>query len=145
MMETIIFPSRVDLWLVILVVAVFVLVFAFHYVVPKESKLRTSRKTHVRFLASVVPTAIFCVWLFTTTKYSLFEDRLAIASGPFSWEIDIASIESITESNSTLASPALSLDRLLITYEEGRSILISPLDKELFVENLSQRMISDME
>jgi hypothetical protein len=44
----------------------------------------------------------------------------------------------MTESRSPFSSPALSLDRLQIDYGAGKSILISPADKEGFIEAIEE-------
>lgn len=65
--------------------------------------------------------------------------ELLVRSGPFRWRIAIDGIESIRPSRSPLSSPALSLDRLEITYGGGRRLLISPEDREGFLEAIVAR------
>jgi hypothetical protein len=54
----------------------------------------------------------------------------------FKTSINIRSIKTIRESGSILAAAAASLDRLEILYNESDSILISPREKEKFIEHL---------
>ena len=78
----------------------------------------------------------FVEWIFQSTYYSVDQDYLRIRSGPFRWRVPIAEIESIAPSNSFLSSPALSLDRLRVNYRGGRWILVSPSDRDWFINAL---------
>jgi hypothetical protein len=51
------------------------------------------------------------------------------------WRIRYAEISRVEPSASPLSSPACSLDRLLIEYGQRR-ILVSPLDRAVFVRSL---------
>ncbi len=57
-----------------------------------------------------------------------------IRSGPFRWQVPISEIEDIVQTRNPLSSPALSLDRLQVSYSNGRTIMISPADREGFIE-----------
>jgi hypothetical protein len=75
--------------------------------------------------------------LITTTYYSIEGPILKIVSGPIRWKVPIAEITSITPTRSLLSSPALSLDRLKITWgPKNRKIIVSPADKDGFVRAL---------
>ena len=78
-------------------------------------------------------------WILTTTHYTLDDDTLVIRSGPFRWRVPVAEMRAVTETSNPLSSPALSLDRLRIEYENGRSVMISPEDKEGFLRDLRSR------
>ncbi|MBS0425570.1 MAG: PH domain-containing protein [Proteobacteria bacterium] len=80
----------------------------------------------------------FPVWLYVSTRYIVDNDDLKIISGPFSWNIPIASITSVQETQSAVTSPALSFDRLEIAYGEDKMIIISPVDKEKFIQKLGK-------
>jgi hypothetical protein len=52
-------------------------------------------------------------------------------------------IEKITLTHNPLSSPALTLDRLWITYRHGgkkRAVMISPLDKDGFLKAVAARV-----
>ena len=51
-------------------------------------------------------------------------------------KIDIGTIKKIVPIKNMLSAPALSMDRLEIFYNENESVMISPEDKEEFVERL---------
>lgn len=70
------------------------------------------------------------------TGYYIMSDTLEIKVGPFSSKIDIKEIKSIEDSRNPISSLALSLDRIKIVYGNSRVVLISPKEKELFIEEL---------
>lgn len=75
-------------------------------------------------------------WILLGTSYIIDSNCLRIKCGPFKWQVAIADITSITPTSSALSSPALSLDRLRINYGFGCTIMISPRDKEQFIQEL---------
>jgi len=78
-------------------------------------------------------------WTVLATYYTIDDACLRVRSGPFSWVIDLKDVESITPTRNPLSSPALSLDRLRIDYGRGRSLMVSPADKDTFVRDLMHR------
>lgn len=78
----------------------------------------------------------FELWLLFSTGYTLEPTRLLVRSGPFSWTVALAEIQSISPTNSPLSSPALSFDRLLIRYGKHGQIMISPAEKQAFLSEL---------
>ena len=79
------------------------------------------------------------LWLLTSTRYILESVRLTIHSGPFTWQVLLADITKVYATRNPLSSPALSLDRICLEYGAGKSIMISPADKEHFIQDLEQR------
>lgn len=53
-------------------------------------------------------------------------------------KIDIHSIKMIAETNSLISSPAASLDRLEIIYNDHDSVIISPKDKSGFIDHITK-------
>ena len=86
--------------------------------------------------AVVLVAYAFVEWIFQSTYYTVDQDYLRIRSGPFRWRVPIVDIESITPTRNPLSSPALSLDRLRIDYRGGRWIMVSPNDRDWFVNAL---------
>lgn len=79
----------------------------------------------------------FVVHMMMTTDYTIDGDRLLVRSGfVVRLCIEIESINKITETRSFISSPALSLDRLEIHYNKYDSILISPRQKQTFINEL---------
>ena len=72
-----------------------------------------------------------------STRYVINDRQLVVRSGPFRWHIPIDEISGITPTSDPIASPALSLDRLRITYKQTKSVLISPKDKDGFLAQIA--------
>lgn len=82
------------------------------------------------------PVLLFILLIWFRMYYKIKADTLIIIYGPFSKKIDVNQITSIRHSRSILSAPALSLDRLEINTNKFDTVLISPKDKELFMETL---------
>ena len=90
-------------------------------------------------LIFTLPIAIMLVWLWFSTGYEVSGDLLIIRSGPFKKSIPIKDINKITQTNNLMASFALSLDRLEITYgSKFGMVVVSPKDKVGFVSLLKR-------
>lgn len=86
----------------------------------------------------LLPVILFMVYMFMSTVYIVDNELLIVKSGfVFNDTIKIKTIRKISETYNLLSSPATSLDRLEITYNKYDSVLISPKDKYLFIENLT--------
>lgn len=80
---------------------------------------------------------LFIIHLFTSISYTIIEDELKVKAGFLvNTKIPISSIHKIKETNNLISSPAASLDRLEIFYGKYDSIIISPLDKNEFIQDL---------
>ena len=77
-------------------------------------------------------------WIFLGTRYELGERHLVVRSGPFRWTLPYESLVEVRPSRSPLSSPALSLHRLELRSAAGRSILVSPADREGFLRHLAE-------
>ncbi|MDM5187285.1 PH domain-containing protein [Bacillus sp. DX4.1] len=78
----------------------------------------------------------FLLLMWFKTHYSITNKELVISSGVFKWSIPIDTIHSIHLSSNIMASPALSFNRIDISYSNYKNILISPQDKDLFIKRL---------
>lgn len=80
---------------------------------------------------------VIIAYLFYDTTYTIVGQHLEIRFGfLYKQKIDITTIREIKETNNPLSSPAVSLDRLDIRYGRSGSVLISPKDKQRFVQEL---------
>ena len=77
------------------------------------------------------------LWLLLATTYEIDDETLRVRSGPFRWLIPLDEIERVEETRSALSAPALSLDRIRIVYGSGKSIMVSPQNKEDFITVIS--------
>ncbi|MBT8130883.1 MAG: PH domain-containing protein [Gammaproteobacteria bacterium] len=79
---------------------------------------------------------VLILWIYFATYYVIEDQTLRIYHGPFRWKITLSQIESIDETRSPLASPALSLNRLRITYAGGKKVMVSPERRSEFISLL---------
>jgi len=129
------FPSKRDAWLVLVLwVAVAISVAC---VAPLTPHL--SRGAGLVTVGVSAGTALLCLWVLYGTYYDLGTEWLRIHSGPFRFRVPIARIERVVPTRNPLSSPACSLDRLRISWHDGRGIMISPEDKEGFLRALLER------
>lgn len=123
-----VFKSKIDWWLlVILVFAIAVSLISAYATVKQAGTSNTIIGVLLALVGAGLP-----LWLLLTTKYIVASQLLTISSGPFSWVVPLSSISSVTETRNPLSSPALSLDRLAIKYENGKTVMVSPADKAAF-------------
>lgn len=127
-----IYRSKIDAWLVIVLsVSMGIMLASVStglFSVPEQGR--------VVVLISLVIAVGLPVWLLLSTRYVVSRRQLRVQSGPFRWKIPVADIARIMPSNSPLASPALSLDRLRIEYGSGKSLLVSPRLASDFIRDL---------
>ena len=127
-----VYRSKIDVWLiVVLAVAIVVSLLAALTVLSVRSPAAWSVAAFTAIIGAGLP-----LWLLLSTHYTLGHGQLVVRSGPFKWRIPVAEITSITPTSNLLSSPALSLDRLRIDYGVGKSVMISPRNKEKFVKDI---------
>ncbi len=127
------FRSKVDAWLVVVVVAALVaqagvLVWMIIAGAPVAAIALT--------LGTIAAVYLFIGLTLTRTWYDIDSRELRIVCGLFRWTIPRESIHSVEPTRNPLSSPALSLDRLRIRYGKNRRILVSPDDKVRFLKAL---------
>ena len=130
-----VFRSKVDIWLVIVLVGLPVVMLEFFL----DGIGLSDAAVNVLALLIVVFVLGIVFWLFLTTRYTLTDEFLLIRCGPFSWAIALDEITHIEPTRNPFSSPALSLDRMAIRYGGGE-LLISPADKERFMIELKKRL-----
>ena len=122
------FQSKMDSWLVVLIVATSVaVVVAMVPIIMQSQGMQLFIVIPIMMLAAVLP-----IWLLMTTRYVVDKEMLRIHCGPFRWKIMLDEIESIKATRNPLSSPALSLDRIMIRYRKRGRVMVSPVDKEKF-------------
>lgn len=89
-------------------------------------------------VAIVVPAILLTISVLVRTHYTVAGDTLRIVCGPFRWSVPISEISEVVDSRSPLSSPALSLDRLKISYGHNKHILISPDDRNGFLRAIGR-------
>ena len=91
--------------------------------------------------AVYVMTIAFIWWPAWNTKYTVDEEYLSIRCLFLTWKIKRSEIQSISKTNNSVASPALSLKRVKVDYlKEGESkfVLVSPRNQQAFCDALNQ-------
>ena len=91
--------------------------------------------------AVYVMTIAFVWWPAWNTKYTVDEEYLSIRCLFLTWKIKRSEIQSISKTNNSVASPALSLKRLKVDYvKEGepKFVLVSPRNQQAFFDALNQ-------
>ena len=126
------FKSKVDWWFYLAVAGSAVFLAA---IIPPKVAAETMSVIGAIVLAVAI--VGLPAWLMISTYYDIAEDELRIRSGPFRWTIKLSDIQSVTPKKSLVSSPALSLDRVEICYEETRTVLVSPADKEGFIASVT--------
>ena len=128
------FKSEVDLWLWVIVALVVII----SLVVSVRLFLKASLAGCLTGAWLMAIGIGMPLWLFYTTHYVVKDEVLQIQSGPFKWTIPIASINQVVETSNPLSSPALSLRRLKIVYENSKSVMVSPNDRDEFLVAIGQ-------
>jgi Bacterial PH domain len=80
----------------------------------------------------------FIVWVFRATYYVITADALIVRAGPIRRTVPLHAVQRLRATHNPLSSPALSLDRIEVTYG-SRKILVSPEDKRGFVSAVRKR------
>lgn len=116
-----IYRSKVDWWLVILILSV----FGFPIVQGIQTK---------EYMLSVVFLMLLSLFyiLAITLKYKIEGEYLSI----WRTKIDIKTIRKVYATRNPLSSPALSINRIAIVYNKFDEVLISPKDRADFIEEL---------
>lgn len=116
-----IYKSKVDWWLIILIGCVF------------GYPIIDGIWTNEYFLSAIFAFVLVLFFLLSKTiRYRIEGENLMI----WNTKIEIKSIRKIYRTNNPLSSPALSLDRLAIVYNKFDEILISPKDRNEFIDEL---------
>lgn len=127
------FSSKIDWWLGILLVVAPAVSLVAAMTAPESERSGA--------LLGLLAIAAAYVGLVLPTRYGITETHLIVRHGLVRKRIELASITSVEPTRSPLSSPALSLDRLRITFGTGwfKRVLISPADKGRFLVELALR------
>ena len=93
--------------------------------------------------AVYVITILVLWWPVFNTKYTVKAGQLTIRCLFLRWSIPLSEIQKVSVTNNSVASPALSLDRLKIDYlKDGKAkfILVAPRNKVKFCEAIEQQL-----
>ena len=132
------YKSKKDTWLIVIIAVAFLI-----SLLSLILTILTPGALQQGGWVSVV--VVIVVWAFVASLiwplyYELTPTELIVRGGLLHWEIPLNSIQQVRPTHNMLASPALSLDRLRIEYNQNdktRFMLISPKDKSGFLRNLA--------
>ena len=122
------FPSKRDLWLGLLIWGLVLLVAVPALLKPGKCQL-----------IIMVAVILFVGWVWFGTGYEISDDELKIRCGPFRQRIPLQEIKEIKKTRSPLSAPACSLDRMEIKYGKSKRVMISPADKENFINTIVEK------
>jgi hypothetical protein len=136
-MENKVFNSKVDWWLAVLIIFLFLL--GIGYVISGIWNLVNGISDYWS-----IPSGLFTVLLLSImvwpVNYTLTDDTLIVRFGIFRSRYKFVQITHIAPSHNPLSSPALSLDRLKIQYTGTIGFfMISPKEKVEFMKELAER------
>lgn len=130
------FRSAIDGWLVaVLAFSSAMMVLAFGLLLREPVSVARAVALFLTALGLGLP-----LWVVLTTGYTVADDTLTIRSGPVRLRYPVSKIASVRASRSPLSSPALSLNRLEIRFHAGQRVLVSPREREAFLEAIGQRL-----
>jgi hypothetical protein len=131
--STLWFSSKIDWWLGVLL--------AVSPAVALLAAMSAPESERSEALLGLVVLAVVYVGLVFPMRYGITDSHLIVRHGFVKKRIELASIRSVTPTRSPLSSPALSLDRLRVTFGTGlfKRLLISPADKRRFLVELALR------
>lgn len=122
-----VFRSKVDVWLMLVIAAGLVAMW-----LAPVRRLWAGRPIDALDVVIPVLATAFIVWIYRSTSYVIQGGVLIVRSGPVRRTIPLRDVQRLRATHNPLSSPALSLDRIEVTYGRRR-VLISPEDKRGFV------------
>lgn len=131
------FESKKDRWLAILIIFILAIL-----PVTTAYDILQGNLTRADVFISVAITFImpaFIGWLWFQTHYTILEDTLVVVSGPLRKKIPLNEITFVKPSKNPISSPALSFDRIMISYGNHRTVYISPKERALFISELTKK------
>lgn len=135
MSQPLTFKSRIDTWVLVVTLGlVSIAVLGTDSLLATESVYGWIGAGVVVVLGILLP-----LWILVYTGYELGDEQLRIHCGPFRWTVRLDEIANVAPILSASKSPALSSNRLQLELGGGRSIMISPENRDIFLRSLESR------
>ncbi|WP_088187087.1 PH domain-containing protein [Desulfosporosinus sp. FKA] len=128
------FSSKRDIWLGLLLWIPIIAVLVLTTWIPASNGQYDPTGTFI-----FIPIVAFIAWLWFGTGYRVTDNELKIKCGPIRKIIYLEEITKIESTRNPISSPALSLDRLEIKYGESKTVIISPQNKEGFINQIIEK------
>lgn len=136
-MADIVFISKIDFWIASVLWGSSFLTIAAPLWQWKQSE-DGSLAQSLLFIIVFLPFIALMLMPLFGTKYTLTDRQLLINNGFSTQRIELKDVTHITPTRNAISAPALSLDRIKITYK-NKKVLISPKDKLLFYQEIQAR------
>ena len=134
-----VFRSKKDWWLVAFVICMSGLLIQLLLTMQAKGTLQQYSLHSAVYMLTIV----VLWWPIFNTKYVIQSNQLHIRSLFLKWTIPLEQITKVTPTTNSVASPALSLKRLKVEYQqEGKSkfILVSPKHPQTFCQAIQQEL-----
>lgn len=130
------FPSRVDIWLAVLVWSTMLGTIGVGIIALFQ--LEGQIFGAIVLLLVTVGLPCFLLWMWIKTYYVIEAPHLIIHFGPFKKKILLESITKVKKMTSPYSGPALSLRKIEIYYNRFDFIYISPKNRDEFISILKK-------
>lgn len=134
------FASKVDGWMIpVMIVAVAGMIWSLVAVMITETPWQ------IRIVVAIVTVLVIALLfsVLTRTHYTVANGELRVVSGPFRRTISLSDITGVEPTRNPMSSPALSMDRLKVSYGKKKFVLISPADKAGFLNAIERQTRRD--
>lgn len=138
-----IFYSKIDLWMHVVFIGTTLVVLSLPFLYYKTTKDVSLIQSLLVTLLPMMFSLMMLLPSYLNTYYKIDNGELLVKSGVFKTTVSIAEIEDIKPTKSLWSAPALSIDRLVIHYGDGNRVVVSPKDKQEFIEAIRERQIDD--
>lgn len=131
-----IYRSKIDHWLWITILLIVVAIIA---VVFCSADISEWGKLSVILLPSILPVILLMGSIWLHTKYVIDDEKhiLRVKCGVlYDSKYKIDDMTEIRQTKSPLSAPALSFDRLKISFGTRKTVLVSPKNQEDFIKHL---------
>ncbi|MDV2883677.1 PH domain-containing protein [Alkalihalophilus pseudofirmus] len=130
------FPSKKDTWLTILLWGV-ILLFIITPILSIQIDQSPLTQVFEIFITSLL--AVFIAWIWFKTGYTIEDTTLKVVCGPFKKNVLIHEINGLRKTKNPFSAPALSTDRLELSYGKVKVLTISPEDEAEFIRMLLKK------
>lgn len=125
-----VFKSKMDVWMAIPIWALIVMFCRMLYVAIVQVSIIGM------ILALIVICFIGAIWFHT--RYIIKHELLIIRYGWMKQTINIKDIKSIRKTTNPFVAPSLSIRRIEISYDQYKTVQISPKEESAFIKKLKE-------
>lgn len=134
------YPTKVDAWLVAVIVAVLLGMLIFvGYISWQSGDLRPL----IYVIICEIITSGLMLLIGYPVRYLLSPEQLIVKSGVMRVEVPVHKITKVEKTRSLLSAPAWSIDRVKVDYDNNgypAYVIISPKDRDRFIQQLESFM-----